>query len=87
MRLSQPSLRAISSPSAELGVDVGGRIGLRSAFLPHINQDPEFPSSSRGHFVRSIDAWELGSPTSPLVGDPSRTVAAPQPISKEEKSI
>jgi hypothetical protein len=85
MRRSPTPLRAISSPSAELGVDVGGRIGLRSAFLPHISHEPDFPSTSLGHFVGSIDAREWGSPTVRLVGDASRTVAAPQPFSEEEK--
>ena len=33
MRRSPSPLRVTSSPSAELGVDVGGRPQLRSAFL------------------------------------------------------
>ena len=77
MRRSPSPLRAISSPSAELGVDVGGRIGLRSAFLPHITPEPEFPSTSLGHFVGSINAREWGSPMSRLRGDANRTGAAP----------
>ena len=85
MRRSPSPLRALSSPSADFGVDVMGRPKLRSAFLPHVSQDIEFPSASLGQFVGSIYAREWGSPTSRLVGDASWTGAAPQPFSEEEK--
>ena len=85
MRRTQPFVRAISSPSAELGVDVGGRVGLRSAFLPHISQEPEFSRTSIGYFVGSIDAQPWGSPMNRLAGDASRFGVAPQPFSEEEK--
>jgi hypothetical protein len=56
MRPSQPPLRANSSPSAELGVDVGGRARVRSAFIPHITREPKVAELSLGHFVGSTDA-------------------------------
>jgi len=83
MRRSLPPLRALSSPSAELGVDGTCRSGLRSAFLPHNNQEPEVSRSSLGYFVGS-NAREWSSP-SQLAGDASRPGAAPQPQFSEEE--
>jgi hypothetical protein len=85
MRRSLPPLRAISSPSAELGVDGTGRSQLRSAFLPHNNQEPEVSRSSLGYFVGSTDVQEWSSP-SQLAGDASRPGAAPQPQFSEEET-
>ena len=82
MRRSQSPLRAISSPSAEPGVD-GGRIGLRSAFLPHMTQEPEVSGFVLGHFVGSIDASPGARHFQPA-GDPAGSSAAPHPISEEE---
>jgi hypothetical protein len=84
MRRSPSPLRALSSPSADIGVDVTGRLKFRSAFVPHISQEPEFSGTSLGQFVGSIDAREWGTP-SRLAGDVSRRGAAPQPFSEEEK--
>lgn len=83
MRRSPSPLRAISSPCAELGVDVGGRPKLRSAFVPHTIQGTEVLGYRFEHFG-STDAQDWSSP-SPLAGDASRPGAAPQPFSEEEK--
>lgn len=56
MRRSSTPLRATSSPSAGNGVDVKGRPKLRSAFLLHTRQEPEFPKPSLGLSVGSTDA-------------------------------
>jgi hypothetical protein len=86
MRRSLPPLRAISSPSAELGVDGTGRSQLRSAFLPHLNQEPAVSRSSLGYFVGSTDAQKGARPICRHPGDviagPS---AAPQPQFSEEE--
>lgn len=66
MRRSLSPLRVTSSASAELGVDVGGRPKLRSAFLPHITQEPEVPDFDVGHFVDSTDAQLERAHASPL---------------------
>ena len=82
MRRSPSPLRAISSPSAEPGVD-GGRTGLRSAFLPHTTQEPEVSDIDLGHFVDSTDA-PPGARHFQLAGDLAGSGAAPRPISEEE---
>ena len=86
MRRSLPPLRAISSPSAELGVDGTGGSQLRSAFLPHINQEPEVSGSSLGYFAGLTDAQNGARPICRHPGDviagPS---AAPQPQFSEEE--
>jgi hypothetical protein len=85
MRRSLPPLRALSSPSAELGVDGTGRSQLRSAFLPHL-KEPEVSRSSLGYFVGSTDAQKGARPICRHPGDviagPS---AAPQPQFSEEE--
>jgi hypothetical protein len=85
MRRSPSPLRAISSPSAELGVDVR-RPGLRSAFLPHIIQEPGLSDLAFGYFPGSTDA-QSGARSSQPDGDLARFSAAPHPFSEEEKSI
>lgn len=78
MRRSPTPLRAISSPSAEPGVD-GGRIGFRSAFLPHITQEPEVSEFVLGHLVGSTDAPNGAHHFQPA-GDLAGSGAAPHPI-------
>jgi len=83
MRRSLSPLRATSSPSAELGVDVEGRPKLRSAFLPHITQEPEVSELAFGPFMGSTDATFGAHPFRPA-GDPAGPSAAPHPFSEEE---
>jgi hypothetical protein len=83
-QMRRSPLRAISSPSAEQSVDVAGRSRLRSAFLPHITQEPEVSRTSLGHFVGSTDAQDWSSP-SQLAGDANRPGPAPQPQFSEEE--
>lgn len=86
MRRSPSPLRATSSPSAELGVDVKDRPGLRSAFLPHLNQEPEVPRSNLGYFMGSTDAQNgarlICRHPGDVIAGPS---AAPQPQFSEEE--
>jgi hypothetical protein len=83
---SLPPLRTTSSPSAEPGVDLKDRPELRSAFLPHLNQEPKVARTSPGYFVGSTDVQEWSSP-SQLAGDASRPGAAPQPHFSEEEKL
>jgi hypothetical protein len=85
MRRSPSPLRVTSSPSAETGVDVR-RPRLRSAFLPHIIQEPGVSDLAFGYFPGSIDAPQ-GARSSDQLETCARSSAAPHPISEEEKTI
>ena len=80
MRRSVPPLRATSSPSAEVGVDVAGLRNMRQACLQPFNQQPEVPSFYLGHLVGSthpqIGARSMCRHPGDVIAGPS---AAPHP--------
>jgi hypothetical protein len=84
MRRSPSPLRATSSPSAERGIDVGGRPKVRSALIRHIVQEPEMFDFSVGQFVGSTVA-QRGVRSSRPAGDLAGVSAALHPILRRRK--
>jgi hypothetical protein len=82
MRRSPSPLRATSSPSAELGVDVAGLRNMRQACFQPFNQQPEVSSFCLGHLVGSthpqIGARSMCRHPGDVIAGPS---AAPNPQS------
>ena len=85
MRRSPSPLRVTSSPSAELGVDVR-RPQLRSAFIPHMIEEPELSGLTAGHFMGSTNATR-GARSFGQLETCAGSSPAPHPISEEEKNI